>query len=87
MSLRPLADRVIIERTVEDQTTDSGIVISVNTQEATNQGKVIAAGKDVSLVKVGDLVIFESAAGQEVKSRDSEYLVMLEENIIGVLED
>lgn len=87
MSLRPLKDRVIIERTVADQTTDSGIVISVNTQEASNQGKVIAAGKDVSLVKVGDVVMFESAAGQEVKANDMEYLVMLEENIIGVLED
>lgn len=87
MSLRPLKDRVIIERTVADQMTDSGIVISVNTQEATNQGKVIAAGKDVSLVKVGDVVMFESAAGQEVKANDMEYLVMLEENIIGVLED
>ncbi|BBL34849.1 10 kDa chaperonin [Nitrosomonas stercoris] len=95
MNIRPLHDRVIVRRLEEERKTASGIVIPDTATEKPDQGEIIAAGKgkvgdDGNIraleVKVGDKVLFGKYAGQAVKIQGEEYLVMREEDIMGVIE-
>ncbi len=95
MNIRPLYDRVIVKRLEEERKTASGIVIPDTAAEKPDQGEVIAVGKgkvgdDGKIraleVKVGDKVLFGKYAGQAVKIKGEEYLVMREEDIMGVIE-
>ncbi len=95
MQIRPLHDRVIVKRLEVERTTASGIVIPDNAGEKPDQGEVIAvgpgkrdeAGKLLPMdVKVGDRVIFGKYSGQNVKVDGEEFLVMREEDIMGVVE-
>lgn len=95
MEIRPLYDRVIVKRVEEQRTTASGIVIPDSATEKPEQGEVIAVGKGKQLndgslqtleVKAGDHVIFGKYAGQTVKLDGEEYLVMREDDILGVIE-
>ena len=95
MQIRPLHDRVIVKRLEEERKTASGIVIPDTAAEKPDQGEVIAVGKgkvgdDGKIraleVKVGDKVLFGKYAGQSVKIKGDEYLVMREEDIMGVIE-
>ena len=94
MQIRPLHDRVIIKRLESERTTASGIVIPDNAAEKPDQGEVVAvgpgrrdeAGKQIEMgVKVGDRVLFGKYSGQSVKIDGEEFLVMREEDIMGVL--
>ena len=94
MQIRPLHDRVIIKRLESERTTASGIVIPDNAAEKPDQGEVVAvgpgrrdeAGKLIEMgVKVGDRVLFGKYSGQSVKIDGDEFLVMREEDIMGVL--
>ena len=94
MQIRPLHDRVIIKRLESERTTASGIVIPDNAAEKPDQGEVVAvgpgrrdeAGKLIEMgVKVGDRVLFGKYSGQSVKIDGEEFLVMCEEDIMGVL--
>lgn len=94
MQIRPLHDRVIIKRLKSERTTASGIVIPDNAAEKPDQGEVVAvgpgrrdeAGKLIEMgVKVGDRVLFGKYSGQSVKIDGEEFLVMREEDIMGVL--
>ena len=94
INIRPLHDRVIIER-IEERTTAGGIVIPETAGDKPQKGKVVAAGKGkfneqgnvVALdVKVGDEVLFGKYAGTEVKVEGKDLLVMKEEDIMGVIE-
>lgn len=95
MQIRPLHDRVIVKRLEVERTTASGIVIPDNAGEKPDQGEVIAvgpgkrdeAGKLLPMdVKVGDRVLFGKYSGQNVKVDGEEFLVMREEDILGVVE-
>jgi len=95
MNLRPLHDRVIIQRMEEERTSPGGIVIPDSATEKPVRGAVIAAGngklndsgKVVPLdVKVGDTVLFGKYSGTEVKVDGDELLVMREEDIMAVVE-
>ena len=96
MKLRPLQDRIIVERIEEETTTAGGIIIpDTVSKEKPQEGKIIAVGKgkmndDGKLipmdVKVGDLVLFGKYAGSEVKVDGVEYLIMREDDILGVVE-
>ena len=95
MKIRPLHDRVIVERVEEERKTASGIVIPDAAAEKPDQGVVQAIGtgkvlEDGSVrkleVKVGDRVLFGKYSGQTVKLDGKEVLVMREEDIMGVLE-
>lgn len=95
MQIRPLHDRVIIKRLAAETTTASGIVIPDAAGEKPDQGEVIAVGPGkrdeagrliTPEVKVGDRVLFGKYSGQTVKVDGQEYLVMREEDIMGVLE-
>ena len=95
MNIRPLHDRVVIERMEEEQTTPGGIVIPDTAKEKPHRGKVLAVGNGKLLdngetrpldVKVGDVVLFGKYAGTEVTIGDEDYLIMREEDILAVIE-
>ena len=95
MNVRPLHDRVILQRLEEDEQRIGGIIIPDSAKEKPQHGKVIAVGtgkveKDGKVtpldVKAGDTVLFGKYAGQEIKVDGQEYLIMREEEILGVVE-
>jgi len=95
MKIRPLHDRVIVKRMEEERKTASGIVIPATAAEKPDQGEVVAvgpgkrddSGKLIAMeLKVGDRVLFGKYAGQTVKVKGDELLVMREEDIMGVVE-
>ena len=95
MNIRPLHDRIIVERLEEETTTAAGIIIPDSAKEKPQQGKVVAVGKgkvteDGKIlpldVKTGDTVLFGKYAGTDVKLDGKEYLMMREDDILGVVE-
>lgn len=96
MNIRPLQDRIIVERVEEETTTAGGIIIpDTVSKEKPQEGKVVAAGKGKVTpegkvlpldVKEGDLVLFGKYAGSEIKVDGVEYLIMREDDILGVVE-
>lgn len=95
MKVRPLQDRVVIERLDEETKTASGIIIPDNNKEKPSQGKVLAVGpgyrnQDGSPraleVKAGDTVLFGKYSGSEVKIEGSEYIIMKEDEVLCVLD-
>ena len=94
MNVRPLHDRIIVSRIEEGEQKVGGIIIPDSAKEKPQQGRVVAAGsgkskddgKRVPLdVKAGDLILFGKYSGQEIKLDGEEYLIMREEEILGVL--
>ena len=94
MNIRPLYDRIVVKRIDEQETTRNGIVIPDSAQEKPQEGEVIAVGhgkriEDGSLValdvKVGDRVLFAKYSGSETKVEGTEYMVMREDDVLGVL--
>lgn len=94
MKIRPLHDRVVVKRIEEERKTAGGIVIPENAAEKPDQGEVIAIGNGKILedgkirpldVKVGDRVLFGKYSGSTVKMEGTEYLVMREDDIMGVV--
>ena len=95
MNIRPLHDRIIVERLEEETTTASGIIIPDSAKEkpqqgivkAVGKGKVTEEGKVMPLdVKVGDKVLFGKYAGTDIKLDGKEYLMMREDDVLGVVE-
>jgi chaperonin GroES len=93
--LRPLHDRILVERIEEEEQKVGGIIIPDSAKEKPQQGKVIAVGagkpdkdgKKVALdVKAGDTILFGKYSGQEIKIDGSEYLIMREDEVLAVLE-
>jgi chaperonin GroES len=95
MKIRPLHDRVIVERLEEERTSAGGIIIPDSATEKPIQGKIVAVGKGKILesgevraleLKVGDKVLFGKYGGTEVKIDGKELLVMREEDVMAVIE-
>lgn len=95
MGLRPLHDRLIVERLEEDDKTKGGIIIPDAAKEKQQRGKVIAVGKgklqeDGTLraldVKAGDVVLFGKYSGTEVKIENEERLIIREDDVLAVIE-
>ena len=95
MHVRPLHDRLIIQRLDEGEQKVGGIIIPDSAKEKPQQGKVIAAGngknkddgKRIPLdVKAGDLILFGKYSGQEIKLDGEEYLIMREDEVLGILD-
>ena len=94
MKFRPLHDRVVVKRVDEDTKTKGGIIIPETAQEKPMQGEIIAvgpgardeSGKIVALdVKKGDRVLFGKWSGTEVKIDGTEYLIIKESDIMGIV--
>ncbi|MEW6186332.1 MAG: co-chaperone GroES [Thermodesulfobacteriota bacterium] len=95
MKIRPLHDRVIVQRIEEEEKTKGGIIIPDTAKEKPQEGKVIAVGPGKVLengtkmtldVKVGDKILFGKYSGTEIKIEGDEYLMMREDDILGVIE-
>lgn len=95
MKLRPLHDRILVERIEEGEKEQNGIIIPDSAKEKPMEGKVIAAGNgrkkdDGSIqpldVKEGDHILFGKYAGTEVKVDGNEYLIFREDDVLAVLE-
>ena len=95
MNIRPLHDRVVVRRLEEERTSPGGIVIPDSAAEKPIQGEILAVGNGKVLengdrrsldVKVGDRVLFGKYSGTEVKISGETYLVMREEDIMGIVE-
>ncbi|HEX8184696.1 MAG TPA: co-chaperone GroES [Blastocatellia bacterium] len=94
-SIRPLQDRVIIKRIEEGEQIRGGIIIPDSAKEKPQEGEIIAAGEGKKLdsgervpldVKEGDRVLFGKYAGTEVKLDGEDYLIMREDDILGVID-
>ena len=95
MKIRPLADKVLVQRLEAENKTAGGIVVPDSAKEKPQRGKIVSVGKGKLLddgtrkklqVKKGDMVLFTSYAGTEVKVGGKEYLIMDESDIMAVIE-
>jgi chaperonin GroES len=95
MKVRPLHDRIMVERLEEGEVKRGGIIIPDTAKEKPQEGKVIAVGtgkvgddgKKIPLdVKAGNKILFGKYSGSEVKIDDKEYLIMREEDVLAILE-
>jgi chaperonin GroES len=95
MNVRPLHDRIIIQRLDEGEQQVGGIIIPDSAKEKPQQGKVIAAGNGKSKddgtrtpldVKAGDRILFGKYSGQEIKLDGEDYLIMREDEVLGVVD-
>ena len=95
MKVRPLHDRILLKRIEEKESIKGGIIIPDTAKEKPQEGKIVAVGKgkvndDGKItpldVKANDTVLFGKYAGQEIKIDGSEYLIIREEEVLGVIE-
>ena len=94
MKIKPLHDRIVVERVAEEAKSAGGILIPDNAQEKSTQGDVVAVGPGAQLdngeirelvVKKGDRILFGKYAGTEVKLDGDEYVILKEEDVLAVL--
>jgi chaperonin GroES len=95
MKLRPLQDRILVKRVEEESTTKGGIIIPDTAKEKPAEGVVTAVGigkigedgKRIALeIKKGDKILFSKYGGTEVKIEGEEYLIMREDDVLGIIE-
>lgn len=95
MKLKPLQDRILVARVEEETTTKGGIIIPDTAKEKPAEGKVVAVGngkvgddgKRIPLeIKKGDRILFGKYSGTEVKIEGDEYLIMREDDVLGIIE-
>jgi chaperonin GroES len=95
MHIRPLYDRIVVKRIEEQESTRNGIVIPDSAKEKPQEGEVLAVGHGKRLengtlvaldVKVGDRVLFGKYSGTETKVVGTEYIIMREDDVLGVLD-
>ncbi len=95
MNIRPLYDRIVVKRIDEQETkTASGLIIPDSAKEKPQEGEVVATGKGKRLedgkvvpldVQVGDRILFGKYSGSEIKIDGTEYMIMREDEVLGVL--
>jgi chaperonin GroES len=95
MKFRPLYDRILVERVESEEITKGGIIVPDSAKEKPQQGKVIAVGQGKRLedgklvpleVKAGDTILFGKYSGSEIEIEGNEYLIMKEEDVLGLVE-
>ncbi|MDG2201824.1 MAG: co-chaperone GroES [Phycisphaerales bacterium] len=96
MKVKPLGDKLIVKRADPQDKTDSGIYLPESAKDKPREGEIIATGKGILnresgaylpfSVKTGDKVIFSSYSGTEIKIDNSDYLIMTEDDILGIIE-
>ncbi len=95
MKFRPLYDRILVERVESEEKTKGGIIVPDTAKEKPQQGKVIAVGHGKRLedgklipleVKAGDTILFGKYSGSEITIEGNEYLIMKEDDVLGLVE-
>ena len=96
MDIRPLYDRIVVKRLEEEETVQGGIIIPDSAKEKPQKGEVVAVGKGKRLedgkiipldLQVGDKILFGKYSGSDIKISGDEYLIMREDEVLGVLEN
>jgi chaperonin GroES len=96
MNIRPLYDRIVVKRIEEQETMRNGIVIPDSAKEKPQEGEVLAVGHGKRLedgllvaldVKVGDRILFGKYSGTETKVVGTEYIIMREDDVLGILDE
>ncbi len=96
MKIRPLYDRIVVKRIEEQETVQGGIIIPDTAKEKPQQGEVMAVGRGKRLedgsvapldVQAGDRILFAKYSGSEIKVDGEEFLIMREDDVLGVIED
>ena len=94
MKIRPLYDRIVVQRIEEKETQRGGIIIPDSAKEKPQEGKVLAVGKGKMLedgkvlpldVQVGQRILFGKYSGNDIKLGDDEYLLMREDEVLGII--
>ncbi|MBM3748849.1 MAG: co-chaperone GroES [Acidobacteria bacterium] len=95
MNIRPLYDRVVVKRIEEQEVRQGGIIIPDSAKEKPQEGEVVAVGQGKRLengklvpldVKAGDRILFGKYSGSEIKLGADEYVIMREDEVLGILE-
>jgi chaperonin GroES len=95
MNIRPLYDRIVVKRLEEKETVQGGIIIPDSAKEKPQEGEVVAVGQGKRLengkvvpldVKAGDKILFGKYSGSEIKLDGNEYVIMREDEVLGILE-
>ena len=95
MKFRPLYDRILVERVESEEKTKGGIIVPDTAKEKPQQGKIIAVGQGKRLengklipleVKAGDTILFGKYSGSEIKLEGNEYVIMKEDDVLGLVE-
>ncbi len=95
MKFRPLYDRILVERVESEEVTKGGIILPDTAKEKPQQGKIVAVGhgrrtddgKVIPLeLKEGDTILFGKYSGSEIKIEGTEYLIMKEDDVLGLVE-
>src|SRR5690242_20022686 len=95
MNIRPLYDRIVVKRIEEKEVMQGGLYIPDTAKEKPQEGEVVAVGKGKRLedgkvialdVKPGDRILFGKYSGSDIKIDAQEYLIMREDEVLGVLE-
>lgn len=86
MKFKPLKDRVFVSYAEEEERTKGGIYVPDTAKEKPQKGKVEAVGSEVKELKVGNVILFDKYSGSKVKIDEQEYLIVKEEDILGIIE-
>ena len=86
MKFKPLKDRVFVKYTEEAERTAGGIYIPESAKEKPQKGIIEAVGSEVKEIKVGDVILFDKYSGSKVNIDNNEYLIIKEEDILGIVQ-
>ncbi|HSB32481.1 MAG TPA: co-chaperone GroES [Candidatus Sulfobium mesophilum] len=86
MKFKPLKDRVFVRYTEEGEKTAGGLYIPDSAKEKPQKGLVEAVGSEVKEIKVGNTILFDKYSGSKVNIDNNEYLIIKEEDILGIVE-
>jgi chaperonin GroES len=87
MKFKPLKDRVFVKYSEEAEKTAGGIYIPESAKEKPQKGVIEAVGSEVKEIKVGDVILFDKYSGSKINIDNNEYLIIKEEDILGIIQD
>jgi chaperonin GroES len=87
MKFKPLKDRVFVKYSEEAERTAGGLYIPESAKEKPQKGIIEAIGSEVKEIKVGDIILFDKYSGSKINIDNNEYLIIKEEDILGIIQD
>jgi chaperonin GroES len=87
MKFKPLKDRVFVKYSEEAEKTAGGIYIPESAKEKPQKGVIEAVGSEVKEIKVGDIILFDKYSGSKINIDNNEYLIIKEEDILGIIQN
>ena len=86
MKFKPLKDRVFVKYSEEAEKTAGGIYIPESAKEKPQKGVIEAVGSEVKEIKIGDIILFDKYSGSKINIDNNEYLIIKEEDILGIIQ-